>query len=307
MTLQQLRYFIETAQVGSIGKAADRLFIAQPSLSTSLRDLESEVGCMLLHRTSKGTHLTHEGEDFLRYARQVVEQVNLMEERWVSKKQIRAPLTIASQRYAFVVKALLNMIENYGLETYRYHLMEGTALQVVEEVRLRRSEVGVLYLDRYNRTTIEKKMREGNLEFHMLFSPKMYALFSRNHPLADREFVEHADLLAYTRVAFEESDFNDLYSFEDIDTGKVEGALRSSIFVGDRGSMMHLLMGLDAYAVMTGPQGADLYTDRMVTVPVLTREKDDSMEMGWISEKCVPLSEQAEQYVAELIAVAAEN
>lgn len=305
MTLQQLKYFIEVSNSGSIGKAAERLFIAQPSLSSALRDLEAEIGHNLFSRTSKGTYLTHDGKEFLRYARQVLEQVALLEERWATQKSVKQRLLVISQHYAFVVKAFINMMSKNTVQEFDYNLQEGKTFDVIEEVRMLRSEIGVLYKDRYNRTIIEKLLREGGLEFHPLFTAKPYVLISSVHPLAARAYLTPKDLAEYPRVSFERSDYNALYFSEEMEVLKADTIVKS-ISVGDRGIMYQLLLGINAYTLTTGLQGIDLYGDEVTTIPFRVEGPTPTMEVGWISRKDSHLTEQAERYLDELRAVAAE-
>lgn len=312
MTLQQLKYFIVTANSGSIGKAAERLFIAQPSLSSALRELEAETGRKLFSRTSKGTYLTRDGEEFLRYARQVIEQVALLEERWVASKPAKPRLHIISQHYAFAVKAFINMIRKNSFQGYDYSLQEGKAFDIIEAVKLLRSDIGLLYKDRYYRVVIDKLLREGGLEFHPLFTAKPHVLISVMHPLADREYLTPEDLSEYPRTSFERSDYNALYFSEEMEAlreDKLAGNtdnLAKSISIGDRGTMFHLLLGINAYTMTTGLQGIDLYGSEVMTLPFRAEGAVSKMEIGWIAPKDRPLGEQVERYIEELQVVAAE-
>jgi DNA-binding transcriptional LysR family regulator len=313
MTLQQLKYFIVIANSGSIGKAAERLFIAQPSLSNSLRELEAEFGLNLFSRTSKGTYLTQDGEEFLRYARQVIEQAALLEERWVAGKPAKPRLHIIAQHYAFAVKAFINMIGKNGFHGYHYSLQEGKAFDVIEEVKILRSDIGLLYKDRYNRAAIDKLLREGNLEFYPLFTAKPYVLISIRHPLAGREYLTPKDLSEYPRTSFERSDYNALYFSQEMEAlseyrpEKKEDDSVKSIAIGDRGTMLHLLLGINAYTLATGLQGVDMYGSEIIAVPFRAESADAQTEVGWISRKDRSLGEQAERYIEELYLVAAET
>lgn len=168
MTLQQLKYFIEIVNCGSINKAAERLYIAQSSLSNALRDLETEMGLDLINRTPKGTSLTTDGAEFLGYARQVVEQTSLLEQRWLNKKPSRRLCSISTQHYAFAVNAFVNMVKKTDAEEYEYTLREARTFEIVDDVKNLRSELGILYMNDFNRKVIEKMLRENGLTFHLL-------------------------------------------------------------------------------------------------------------------------------------------
>ncbi len=313
MTLQQLKYFIVTANSGSIGKAAERLFIAQPSLSAALRELEGETGRKLFSRTSKGTYLTHDGEEFLRYARQVIEQAALLEERWVTSKPAKPRLHVIAQHYAFAVKAFISMINKHSFQGYDYSLQEGRAFDIIEEVKLLRSDIGLLYRDCYNRAVINKLLREDGMEFHPLFIGKPHVLISAAHPLSQREYLTPEDLREYPRASFERSDYNVLYFSDEMVTLREDRLEKNtderakSISIGDRGTMLHLLLGINAYTLTTGRQGLDLYGAEVMTLPFYAEGGGSAeMEVGWIARKDRPLGELVEQYIEELQVVAAE-
>lgn len=313
MTLQQLKCFIVTANSGSIGKAAERLYITKPSLSGILRDLEAEVGGKLLARTSKGTCLTQDGEEFLRYARQVIEQTDLLEKRWVSRKPAKPQLHIISQHYAFAIKAFINMLKKNGIQNYNYSLHEGEAFDIIEEVKLLRSDIGVLCRDKYNRTVIDKLLHEGGLEFHPLFSTEPYVLISALHPLADRTYLTPEDLSEYPRISFfAKSGCDALYFSEDIEALKEDRLAESMdqrvkvISVGDRATMLHLLLGINAHTLTAGLQGIDLYGGRIIALPFRVGDTVFQQETGWIACKGTPLEKQTAQYVEELHIVAAQ-
>lgn len=312
MTLQQLKYYIVTANSSSIGKAAERLHITQPSLSSALRDLETEIGHSFFSRTSKGTCLTHDGEEFLRYARQVVEQAALLEDRWISKHPAKPRLHIISQNCAFAVKAFINMIRKHGMQDYHYSLREGKAFDIIEEVRLLRCDIGVLGRDRCSEAVIDKLLREGDLEFHPLFASEPYVLISARHPLAGKEYLTAEDLSPYPRTSFEKSDYNALYYSEDLEALREVRLAENMdqrvkiISVEDRATMLHLLLRIDAYTLAGGVQGTDLYGKDVIALPFRGRDTVFRQETGWIARKGTPLEKQLAQYVEELQLVAAE-
>ena len=147
------------AKIGSINQAAEILYITQPSLSKSIKDIEIEVGLPLLQRSSKGISLTAEGTEFLGYARQVVEQSDLLEARWLDKKPSRKLCAISTQHYAFAVNAFVNMVkktESQGIDEYEYTLREARTYEIIEDVKALRSELGILYKNSYNANVIDK-------------------------------------------------------------------------------------------------------------------------------------------------------
>lgn len=300
MTLQQLKYFIETVNCGSINKAAERLFISQPSLSNALRDLETEIGHDFFIRTPRGISLTTDGAEFLGYARQVIEQTSLLEQRWLNKKPSRRLCSISTQHYAFAVNAFVNMVKKTDAEEYEYTLRETKTFEIVEDVKNLRSEIGILYMDNFNRQVIEKLLRENSLTFHPLFTAKPHIFISTTNPLAKKEFVTLEDLAEYPRLSFEQGDYNSFYFSEEILSTEYA---KKDIHVGDRATIFNLMIGLNGYTISTGIVSTDLNGNNITAVPLLV---DNAIEVGWISHKDIQPTRQTSLYLEELKAVVSE-
>jgi len=300
MTFQQLKYFIETVNCGSISKAAESLYIAQPSLSNAMKDLETEVGVELFTRTPKGITLTADGVEFLGYARQVVEQASLLEQRFLSKKPSRRLCSISTQHYAFAVNAFVNMVKKSGADEYEFTLRETRTYEIIEDVKTFRSELGILYMNPFNRKVIEKLLRENGLVFHPLFTAKPHIFVSASNPLAAKEYVTLQDLEDYPCLSFEQGEYNSFYFSEEILSTAYS---RKSIRVSDRATIFNLMIGLNGYTISTGIVSADLNGDNITAVPLRV---DDSIEVGWISHNSIQLTRQAAMYLEELKEVVAE-
>jgi DNA-binding transcriptional LysR family regulator len=300
MTLQQLKYFIEIVNCGSINKAAERLFIAQPSLSNAIRDLEAEIGLELITRTPKGISLNADGAEFLGYARQVVEQAGLLEQRWLNKKPSRRLCSISTQHYAFAVNAFVNMVKKTDAEEYEYTLREARTFEIVEDVKNLRSELGILYMNDFNRKVMEKMLKENGLAFHPLFTAKPHVFVSAANPLASKEYVTLKDLADYPRLSFEQGDYNSFYFSEEILSTEYA---KKDIRVGDRATIFNLMIGLDGYTISTGIVSADLNGENITAIPLRV---DDAIEVGWISHRDIQLTRQAAMYLEELKSVVAE-
>lgn len=300
MTLQQLKYFIEIVNSGSINRAAERLFISQPSLSNALRDLETEIGSELITRTPKGISLTTDGAEFLGYARQVAEQASLLERRWMSKKPSRRLCSISTQHYAFAVNAFVNMVKKTDAEEYEYTLREARTFEIVEDVKNLRSELGILYVNGFNRKVMEKMLRENGLVFHRLFTAKPHVFVSTANPLAKKKSVTLKDLEDYPRLSFEQGEYNSFYFSEEILSTEYS---KKDIRVGDRATIFNLMIGLNGYTISTGIVSADLNGDNITAIPLLV---EDAIEVGYISHKNLQLTQQAGMYLEELKAVVEE-
>lgn len=294
MTLQQLKYIIEIVNCGSINEAAKRLYITQPSLSSAVKELETEMGIELFLRTPKGITLTSDGAEFLGYARQVVEQAGLLEQRYLNKKPSRQLCSISTQHYAFAVNAFVNLIQKSGAEEYKFTLRETRTYEIIEDVKTLRSEIGILYQNPFNRKVIEKLLRENRLDFHPLFTAKPHIFVNILNPLAKKKSVTLEDLQEYPYLSFEQGEFNSFYFSEEILSTVFH---KKSIHVSDRATLFNLLIGLNGYTISTGIVSADLNGDNIISVPLLV---DDHIQVGWICNHQIQLSKQAEAYLTEL-------
>ena len=186
MTLQQLKYVIEVARCRSISKAAQNLFISQPSLSNALKELEKEMGITIFSRTNRGILITTEGSEFLGYARQVVEQAELLENRYTQTQSKQQHFSVSAQHYAFAVSAFVRLLKEYDRDEYEFTLRETKTYEIIDDVQNLRSEIGILYVNEFNKKVIYKFLREGNLKFHELFEAKPHIFISSTNPLASR-------------------------------------------------------------------------------------------------------------------------
>lgn len=299
MTLTQLRYAIEVADAGSITQAAKRLFIAQPSLSKAVGELEAEMGIAIFDRSSRGVTLTEEGTRFLSYARQVVEQADLLESRYVKDTPVRRVFAVSSQHYAFVVNAFVELVREIGRERYEFSLREGTTQGIIDDVRLQRSELGVIYRSRFNREVITEAVRRAELRFEPLFTASPHVFVSRTSPLAGRASVTLTDLAPFPRLTYDQGIQNSFYFSEELHA--VEPADKQ-IVVTDRATLFNLLIGLDGYTVSSGILSEDLNGTDIVAVPL---ESDERMEVGYLQLAGRPLSRVAERYLEHLRAYVA--
>ncbi|BFM26071.1 DNA-binding transcriptional LysR family regulator [Microbacterium testaceum] len=299
ITLQQLQYFIEVAAEGSISAAADLLFVAQPTMSAAMRDLETRVGRDLLTRSARGVTLTVDGVEFLGYARQVVEQAELLEQRYLGRPPSRRLLGVSAQHYSFVVDAFVRMVKATDAAEYEFSLRETRTFDIIEDVRTLRSEIGVLFRNDFNRNVLDKLLRDSGLAFHPLFRAEPHIFVSRRNPLAGRERASLDDLADLPRLTFDQGANNSFYFAEEILSTL---SSRQEIRVSDRATIFNLMIGLDGYTISTGIISDDLDPE-IVAVPL---EVDERIEIGWIGRTAIPLTEQAQRYLVEMRAVVAE-
>ncbi len=300
MTLQQLKYVIEIVKCSSINEAAKHLFITQPSLSASMKELEAELGIELFLRTNKGITLSTDGAEFLGYARQVVEQAELLELRYFNTKPSPQHFSVSTQHYAFAVNAFVSLIKEHGLEEYEFTLRETRTYEIIEDVKNLKSEIGILYLNPFNFKVMNKLFKENDLVFKPLFEAKPHIFISTKNPLAKKEFVTLEDLEEYPCLSFEQGEYNSFHFSEEILSTVSH---RKSIHVSDRATLFNLLIGLNGYTISTGILSSDLNGTDIIAVPL---QVDETISVGWISHKNVSLSKLAAIYVEALEKIAGE-
>ena len=294
MTLQQLKYVIAIAECGSITSAAQKLLVAQPSLSKSVSALEKEMGITIFCRNNRGIYLSDEGTKFLSYARQVTEQVDLLEQQYKAKENIRRVFSISAQHYAFVVNAFVALVKEYGENQYEFTLRESRTNDIIEDVRTSRSELGVLFLSKFNREIIQRIIRNADLKFTSLFTAKPHVFVSRNNPLAAKNKVALGDLTPFPRLTYEQGINNSFYFSEELHSTQESP---KSIIVTDRATLFNLLIGLDGYTISSGILSSDLNGTDIVSIPL---ESNEIMEIGYISPTDRPLTPVSERYVEHL-------
>lgn len=294
MTLLQLKYIITIAESGSLNEAAKRLYIAQPSLTSAVKDLESELGITIFSRTNKGVLLTAEGEEFLGYARQVMEQTHLIEERYLGTGQVKHQFCVSTQHYSFAVEAFVELLTQYGGEEYDFRIRETQTYELIEDVAKLRSEVGVLYLNRFNETILRKTLRENSLQFHRLFIAKPHVFVGSGNPLARKSMITLEDLAPYPRLSYEQGEHNSFYFSEEI-LSTLES--KKDIMVSDRATLFNLLIGLNGYTICSGVINEQLNGKDIVAVPL---DVDDYMEIGYITHTKVGTGKFGTLYIEAL-------
>lgn len=299
VTLQQLHSFIEVAAEGSISAAADLLYVSQPTLSAAMKDLETRVGRDLLVRSARGVALTTDGTEFLGYAKQVVEQVALLEQRYLGRPPSRRLLGVSAQHYSFAVDAFVRMVKRTEGAEYEFSLRETRTRDIIEDVRTLRSELGVLYRNDFNRGVLDKLLRDSGLAFHPLFLAEPHIFISRKNPLASRGRATLADLEDLPRLTFDQGTNNSFYFAEEILSTL---SSKREIRVSDRATIFNLMIGLDGYTISTGIISDDLDPE-IIAVPL---DVDERIEIGWIGHSAIPLTELAQRYLDEVRAVVAE-
>lgn len=296
MTLAQLRYAIVVADTHSMNEASRSLFISQPSLSTSIRDLESEIGIELFKRTNRGVTVTPEGEEFLGYARQVVEQYQLVEDRYIEKKDVKKKFSVSMQHYTFAVKAFVEMVKQFGMDEYEFAVHETKTYEVIEDVRNFKSEIGILYINDFNRKVLTKLFGEYNLEFHRIQDCGIYVYLWRGHPLAEKTEIALEELEEYPCLSFDQGANNSFYFAEEVlSTYEYKRLVRAN----DRATMLNLMVGLNGYTLCSGILCEELNGEEYCAVRL---KSDEIMTIGYLKRKGIALSPLGQKYLEELTA-----
>lgn len=294
MTFQQLRYVVAVADSKSINKAAESLFITQPSLSNALKELENELGITIFSRNNRGIEITPDGEEFLGYARQMLEHYELIEERYAAGNRKRK-FSVSMQHYSFAVDAFIQLVKEFGMDEYEFAVHETRTSEVIDNVRIQKSELGIIYMNEFNSKVISKILHEDELEFVPLFECSIYVYLSKTNPLAEKKIISFDDLADYPCLSFEQGDKNSFYYSEEV-LSTLE--YKRIIKADDRATFLNLMKGLNAYTLCSGIICQDLNGDDYTAVPFDTDEK---MQIGYIKKKRMPLSRLGEKYVSELM------
>ena len=293
MTLLQLRYMIMISETGSMNKAAEQLYISQPSLTAAVKELEKELGITVFNRSGKGVTLTADGAEFLTYARQVYQQYENLQERFLGSDR-KKKFGVSAQHYSFAVQAFIDTVKQFDTCGYEFAIRETKTSEVIEDVRTLKSEIGVLYLSDFNRQMMSRIFSSEQLEFHKLIDCGVYIYLWKGHPLARSEKIRFEELEAYPCLTFEQGDKVSLYYAEEIfSTGGYKRVIKAS----DRSTMLNLMKGLNGYTFCSGIICGELNGSEYSAVPL---DNGSIMEIGYITRRNVMLSETGEIFISAL-------
>ena len=294
MTLQQLKYVTTIANIGSISEAAKRLFVSQPSLTKAIKELEKEMGITIFDRTNKGITVSKEGERFLGYARQVLEQAALLEEQYKSQSGGKKQFSVSTQHYSFAVNAFVELLKGAEIDQYDVSLRETQAYEIIDDVAHMKSEIGLLYYNDFNRPVLEKLIHTNELTFTELFTAHPHIFIGKTHPLAHKEVVSMDELEEYPYISFEQGDHNSFYFSEEIFSTVVRP---KHIRVRDRASLFSLLLGLDGYTVSSGVIDKEVNGENIISVPLA---EEGLMHIGYITNNKMQRSRLGQEYIHAL-------
>ncbi|KRL66369.1 LysR family transcriptional regulator [Companilactobacillus versmoldensis] len=294
MRIQQLEYLETIVKTGSINEAAKQLYLTQPSLSKAIKELEKEMNIQILLRSKLGATLTDEGREFMVYARQVLDQVQLLEGHYQKNAIRKQSFSVSAQHYAFVVHAFVELIKTVKADEYQFTLRETETRNILTDLTSFKSEIGILYLNEFNHQIMDKLFKEHDLEFTPLFKALPHVFVGRPNPLTKKKSVTLDDLEDYPYLSYEQGDNNSFYFAEEILSTLVR---KKNIKVSDRATIFNLMVGLNGYTISSGIISSKLNDDKIVAIPL---EVDDSMTLGWIKHSQAQLSPIAQSYLEML-------
>ncbi len=299
MTLQQIYYTIKISETGSMNKAAEILYVAQPSLSGAIHDLEDELGITIFHRSGRGVTLTNDGVEFLTYARQVYSQYEALLDKYGDSGKRKKKFGVSTQHYSFIVKSFVEMVKQFDTEEYEFAVRETKTKEVIEDVSTLKSEIGILYLSNFNQAAISKILKSNGLEFHKLIDCSVYAYLWKGHPLAKEPSLKLEQLCEYPCLSFEQGESSSFYFAEEMfSTNEYPRTIKAN----DRATMLNLMIGLNGYTVCSGIICEELNGSDYIAVPLDNADGDSEngrMTIGYIVKKNQILSKMANLYIEE--------
>lgn len=299
MTIQQIKYVIGIAETGSLNKAAEKLFVSQPSLTATIHDLENELGITIFNRTGRGVTLTNDGTEFLTSARQLYLDYQNVMEKYGENGSIKKKFGVSTQHYSFAVKSFVEMVKKFGTNDYDFAIRETKTREVIDDVASLKSEIGILYLSDFNRKAISSILKNKELEFHHLIDCNAYVYIWKGHPLAKQKSISLSQLEDYPCLSFEQGDGASFYFAEEILSTE---EYHRTIKANDRATMLNLMIGLNGYTLCSGIICEELNGSDYIAVPF--QEEDPSinriMEIGYITRKAFNLSSIGQQYIEEI-------
>ena len=299
MTLQQIHYVLTVSENGSMNRAAEKLYISQPTLTSTIHSLENELGIKLFNRTNQGVILTNEGKDFLLQARQIYQQYEMLRDKYSDKNNLRQKFKVSAQHYSFATKAFVETVKKYGTKKYDLEICETKTMNVIDDVGNSISEVGILFLCDYNRKYLEKLFAERGISFQRLTTARAFVYLYWRHPLAKKESITFEDLKDYPNMSFDQGENSSFFLNEEILT---ENDYPQTIKVNDRATMLNLMRGLNGYTLCSGIICKELNGSDYVAVPYEDNSINPNVEMeiGYIVKSHSMLSDIAMNYIDEL-------
>lgn len=299
MTIQQLNYVITISEQGSFNKASEVLYVAQPTLTESVKELEKELGIMIFHRSGRGVTLTTDGEEFISYARELFHQYENIKEKYGENGHLKKKFGVSTQHYSFAVKSFVELVKKLSTDEYEFAIREVETRRVIDDVSSLKSEIGVIYLSDFNNAAITKLLRTNSLEFYELIQCDAYVYLWKGHPLAGKSSICFDELAQYPCLSFEQGGSGSMYFAEEI---LANNQYPRSIKTSDRATTLNLMVGLNGYTLCSGIISEELNGSDFIAVPFKPDEAHpgSKMRIGYIVKKNLVISRVGRLYISEL-------
>jgi DNA-binding transcriptional LysR family regulator len=272
--------------------------VAQPSLTSAVKELERELGITIFNRSGRGVTLTGEGGEFLLYAKQLYSQYLVLAEKYGEGEKRKKKFGVSAQHYSFAVKAFVETVKKLDVTEYEFAIRETKTREVISDVATLRSEIGILYLSDFNRKAMHKLLESNELAFHKLIDCRAYVYLWKGHPLAGEASISLSQLANYPCLSFEQGDGASFYDSEEIFS---ETVYPQVIKGNDRATMLNLMVGLNGYTLCSGIICEELNGDDYIAVPFEEEGvQSGRMEIGYIVHKNMILSRLGELYIEEI-------
>ena len=289
MNIQQLRYVVAIANSGTFREAAEKMYVSQPSLSISVRDLEKELGFKIFRRTSSGTFLTRRGMEFYEKAQELVKGFDVFQNQYANPEEEKDEFSIASQHYDFLPPTITAFSERYP-DYKNFRIFESTTVQILDEVAQGHSEIGIIYLNNQNQKGILQRVEKLGLEVIDLIPFHTHIYLREGHPLAETEELVMEDLADLPTVRFTQEKDEYLYYSENF----VDTSASSQMFnVTDRATLNGILERTDAYATGSG----FLDSDSVNGITVIRLKDNLDNRMVYVKREEVELSQAGTLFV----------
>ena len=296
MTILQLKYVIALANARSMREAASRLYISQPALSSTIRELEEELNIQIFDRNNKGVNITAEGLELLTYAKQAVSQYEVIEDRYIARWKDKKRFSVSMQHYVFALHAFINTIKKYDETKYSYSVNETKTDDVLNDVKNMKSEIGIISYSESNEKVIKKLFREYQLSFTPIMTRSTYAYLWKSHPLADREELSLEELEDYPCISFDQNSESEYYLTEE---ALSDYDFKKLIKSNDRATTAELMASLNGYSIGTGNMTESIaLRDDFVCIKL---KEEDPLTIGYIVRSNHEVSDIGKTYIEELL------
>ena len=296
MNINQIKYVLTIAASASMREAATKLFISQPALSASVRELEDELGILIFERSNKGIMLTDAGREFVVYGKKALSQYEILEERYLAKNKDKEHFSVSTQHYNVAIRSFANVIRKYDPEKFVFSIHETKTNEVLENVRDMKSEVGVISYSGSSEGLVRKLLKEYQLEFTPLMVCETYVYMWKENPLSARSEISLKEIKDLPCITFDQSSDSKFYIPEEAMADQEFDKLVTS---NDRATSIELIAELGGYSIGSGMLSNDgAVLEGLVSVKL---KEEDPLTIGYITRKGSSLSQYGQDYVEELL------